>query len=144
MIQTLPLNRTILTRLKPRVDLAKKLADAVLAKEKGHGDDTWLKNAAEDLGVEYDPEEFEGMELGHSGRGGGRKKKEKEARNLTKAEMGALRAQLRAELAQRVNLGVSEKYITGGRVNVAALLKERENATVGGLFLGGDGLGLDL
>lgn len=144
LIQTLPLNRTILTRLKPRVDLAKKLADAVLAKEKGHGDDAWLRNAAEDLGVEYDPEEFEGAELGHGGRGGGRKKKEKEARNLTKAEMGALRAQLREEMSKRVNLGVSEKYITGGRVDVAALLRERENATVGGLFLGGEGLGLDL
>ncbi|KAK0386757.1 hypothetical protein NLU13_6593 [Sarocladium strictum] len=144
LIQTLPLNRTILTRLKPRVDLAKKLADAVLAKEKGNGDDAWLRNAAEDLGVEYDPEEFEGAELGHGGRGGGRKKKEKEARSLTKAEMGALRAQLREELSRRVNLGVSEKYITGGRVDVAALLREKERATVGGLFLGGEGLGLDL
>jgi ATP-dependent RNA helicase DDX24/MAK5 len=143
-IQTLPLNRTILTRLKPRVDLAKKLADAVLAKEKGNGEDAWLRNAAEDLGVDYDPEDFDSAELGHGGRGGGRKKKEKEARSLTKAEMGALRARLREELGKRVNLGVSERYITGGRVNVAALLKERENNTVGGLFLGGEGLGLDL
>lgn len=143
-IQTLPLNRTILSRLKPRVDLAKKLADAVLAKEKGNGEDAWLRNAAEDLGVDYDPDDFDGAELGHSGRGGGRKKKEKEARALTKAEMGALRAQLREELGRRVNLGVSERYITGGRVDVGALLKERQNNTVGGMFLGGEGLGLDL
>jgi hypothetical protein len=29
-------------------------------------------------------------------------------------------------------------------VNVSALLKERENASIGGIFLGGEGLGLDL
>ena len=144
VIQTLPLAHTVTSRLKPRVTLAKRLADAVLAKEKGHGDEAWLRDAADDLGVEYDPEEFGSMDVGAGGRGGGRKRKEKEARSLTKAEMGSLRAQLREELGRRVNLGVSERYITGGRVDVAALLKEREGATAGGLFLGGEGLGLDL
>lgn len=57
--------------------------------------------------------------------------KEAAARALTKAEMGALRAQLREELSRRVNLGVSERYITGGRVDIAALLKEK-----GGCFWG--------
>lgn len=148
MIQTLPLNRTILTRLRPRVDLAKKLADAVLAKEKSHGDDAWLRGAAEDLGVEYDPDEFaEAGALaggGKNGRGGGRRRKEKEASGLTKAEMGMLRAKLREEMSRRVNLGVSEKYITGGRVDVAKLIAERESNSSAGIFLGGEGLGLDL
>ncbi|KAM0254681.1 hypothetical protein ACHAQJ_006531 [Trichoderma viride] len=140
-IETLAIDRKIAQRLKPRVDLAKRLADAVLAKEKGHSEDTWLRNAAEELGVEYDSEEFEGGAPGNwGGRGGGRKKKEKEARQLSKAEMGALRAQLREELSKRVNLGVSEKYITGGRVDIGALLREKEKGSVGGLFLGGDGL----
>jgi ATP-dependent RNA helicase DDX24/MAK5 len=75
------------------------------------------------------------------GRGGGRKKKEAAAKALTKAEMGALRAQLREELSRRVNMGVSERYITGGRVDIGALLKEKG----GGVFLGNaDGLGFDL
>ncbi|KAL6699449.1 P-loop containing nucleoside triphosphate hydrolase protein [Trichoderma pleuroticola] len=140
-IETLAIDRKIAARLKSRVDLAKRIADAVLAKEKGHSEDTWLRNAAEELGVDYDSEEFDGSAPGNwGGRGGGRKKKEKEARQLSKAEMGALRAQLREELSRRVNLGVSEKYITGGRVDVGALLREREKGSVGGLFLGGDGL----
>ncbi|KAI5459412.1 P-loop containing nucleoside triphosphate hydrolase protein [Mariannaea sp. PMI_226] len=139
-IQTLPVDRKTASRLKPRVDLAKRLADTVLAKEKAHSDDQWLRGAAEDLGVEYDSEDFESTSLGKGGRGGGRKKKEAAAKSLTKAEMGALRAQLREELSRRVNLGVSERYITGGRVDVGALLKEQ-----GGMFLGHtDGLGFDL
>lgn len=143
-IQTLPLDRQIASRLKPRLDLSKRLADAVLAKEKAHSDESWLRNAAEDLGVEYDEEDFDSAQLGWGGRGGGRKRKEMEARGLTKAEMGALRAQLRGELSRRVNLGVSERYIAGGRVDVAALLREKENGTMG-LFLGGsDSLGWNL
>ncbi|KJZ76955.1 ATP-dependent RNA helicase MAK5 [Hirsutella minnesotensis 3608] len=145
VIQSLPVDRKIASRLRPRVDLAKRVADAVLAKEKANGDDAWLRAAAEDLGVEYDADEFESSTAGgaRGGRGGGRRRKEKEARALTKAEMGALKAQLREELSHRVNLGVSERYITGGRVDVAALLRERESAT-GGIFLGGDNLGLGL
>lgn len=147
-IQVLPLDRKIASRLKPRVELSKRIADAVLAKEKGHSDDQWLRGAAEELGVEYDEDEFEEVSAGGwgaGGRGGGRRRKEKAARALTKAEMGALKAQLREELGRRVNLGVSEKYITGGRVDVGALLRERENASGGmGIFLGGDGLGFEL
>ncbi|PNY27395.1 ATP-dependent RNA helicase MAK5 [Tolypocladium capitatum] len=147
-IQTLPLDRKVASRLKPRVDLSKRIADAVLAKEKGHSDDQWLRGAAEELGVEYDEDEFEEVSAGGwgtGGRGGGRRRKEKMARALTKAEMGALKAQLKEELGRRVNLGVSEKYITGGRVDVGALLRERENASGGmGVFLGADGLGLGL
>ncbi|KAH6880465.1 P-loop containing nucleoside triphosphate hydrolase protein [Thelonectria olida] len=139
-IQTLPVDRKSASKLKPRVDLAKRLADTVLAKEKAHSDDKWIRGAAEDLGVEYDSEDFDKNELGKGGRGGGRKKKEAAAKALTKAEMGALRAQLREELSRRVNMGVSERYITGGRVDIGALLKEKN-----GVFLGNtDGLGFDL
>ena len=141
VIQTLPIDRKVASRLKPRADLSKKLADAALAKEKVRSDDSFMRSAAEDLGVEYDSEEMDESNMGQRGRGGGRKKKEKAASEMTKAEMGAVRAQLREALSQRVNLGVSEKYITGGRVDIAALLKEKE-AGQKGLFLGGDGLGL--
>ncbi|OAA38214.1 DEAD-like helicase [Beauveria brongniartii RCEF 3172] len=143
IIETLPLDKKIVARLKPRADLSKKLADAVLAKEKAHSEDAWLRGAADELGVEYDEDEFETNNSGagfRGGRGGGRKRKDKEAAALSKAEMGALRAQLRQELARRVNLGVSERYVAGGRVDMAKLIREKEKAatTVGGLFLGGD------
>ncbi|KAF4435308.1 ATP-dependent RNA helicase MAK5 [Fusarium austroafricanum] len=143
-IQTLLIDRKMASRLKPRVDLAKKIADTVLAKEKAHSDDTWLRNAAEELGVEYDSDDLEAVNAncGKGGRGGGRRRKEQAAKGLSKAEMGALKAQLREELSRRVNLGVSERYITGGRVDVGALLREGQN---GGIFLGNtDGLGFDL
>ncbi|WKT46125.1 Helicase, C-terminal [Fusarium oxysporum f. sp. vasinfectum] len=143
-IQTLLIDRRMASRLKPRVDLAKKIADTVLAKEKAHSDDTWLRNAADELGVEYDSEDLEAVNAsgGKGGRGGGRRRKEQAAKSLSKAEMGALKAQLREELSRRVNLGVSERYITGGRVDVGALLREGKN---GGIFLGNtDGLGFDL
>lgn len=143
-IQTLLIDRKAASRLKPRVDLSKKIADTILAKEKGHSDDTWLRNAADELGVEYDSDDIDEINGGgpKGGRGGGRRRKEQKAQQLTKAEMGALKAQLREELSRRVNLGVSERYITGGRVDVAALLREGQQ---GGMFLGNtDGLGFDL
>ncbi|KAH7129981.1 P-loop containing nucleoside triphosphate hydrolase protein [Dactylonectria estremocensis] len=141
-IQTLPLDHKMTTRLKPRVTLAKTLADTVLAKEKAHSDDQWMRNAADELGVEYDSDDLEAANKGKGGRGGGRLKKEQAARGLTKAQTGALRAQLREELGRRINLGVSERYVTGGRVDIAALLKE---GATGGVFLGNtDGLGFDL
>ncbi|OAA69647.1 DEAD-like helicase [Cordyceps fumosorosea ARSEF 2679] len=140
VIETLPLDKKVAARLKPRADMAKALADAALAKERARGEDRWLRGAADDLGVEYDSDEFDAGGAGgfRGGRGGGRKRKEKEAAGLSKAETGALRAQLREDLARRVNLGVSERYIAGGRVDVARLIREKEQASVGGLFLGGD------
>ncbi|KAL6408196.1 ATP-dependent RNA helicase MAK5 [Ilyonectria robusta] len=141
-IQTLPLDPKMASRLKPRVTLAKTLADTVLAKEKAHSDDQWMRNAAEELGVEYDSDDLDAASKGKGGRGGGRLKNEAAARGLTKAEMGAMRAQLRDELSRRVNLGVSERYVTGGRVDMGALLRE---GAKGGIFLGNtNGLGFDL
>lgn len=58
-IRTLDIDRRIVSRVKPRLTLAKKLADASIAKEKGHKRDDLFREAAEDLGVEYDSEELE-------------------------------------------------------------------------------------
>ena len=137
MIQALAIDRKIPSRLKPRLDLSKRLADAVLAKEKASSSSQWLKAAAEDLGVDYTSDLSDDAPMGGSGRGGGRKKKEKQAREMTKAELRIMRAKLKDELSQRVNMGVSEKYITGGRVDVGRLLREKEQGMVMGLFLGG-------
>ncbi|KAI1356025.1 P-loop containing nucleoside triphosphate hydrolase protein [Xylaria sp. FL0043] len=121
-VQTLDMDRKLVSRLKPRVTLAKKIADAALAKEKGGKDDEWMRNAAEELGVEYDSDELE--QAGKwGGRGGGRKKKQQEAREMTKAELGAMRAELRDLLSRRVNAGVSEKYIANGLVDIDELLR---------------------
>ncbi|KAI1435455.1 DEAD/DEAH box helicase [Xylaria sp. CBS 124048] len=121
-VQTLDMDRKLVSRLKPRLTLAKTIADAGLAKEKGNKDDEWMRNAAEELGVEYDSDDLE-LAGNWGGRGGGRKKKQKEAQEMTKAELGAMRAELRDLLSRRVNTGVSEKYIANGLVDVDELLR---------------------
>ena len=138
-MRSLDIDRRVVSRLKPRVTLAKKIADSALAKEKKGHENEWMRSAAEELGVDYDSEEFEAAGGGRKGRGTGRKLKEKEARGLTKAEVGALRAELRGLLAQRVNVGVSERYLTAGSIDVKELLKGAK-----GEFLGKvDGIGMD-
>lgn len=137
-IRTIDIDRRLVNRLKDRVTLAKKIADTQLAKEKGNKDDDWMKNAAEELGVDYDSEEMDKMGK-WAGRGSGRKAKQDEARGLSKAEVGVLRAQLRELLSKRVNSGVSERYIASGNMNIDELLKGSK-----GEFLGNvDGLDLD-
>ncbi|KAG9230105.1 P-loop containing nucleoside triphosphate hydrolase protein [Amylocarpus encephaloides] len=138
-MRSLDIDRKVVARLKPRVTLAKKIADSSLAKEKKGHDDDWVRNAAEELGVDYDSEEFEAAGGQRKGRGTGRKLKEKEARALTKNELGALRSELKSLLAQRVNVGVSERYLTAGSVDVNELLKGTK-----GEFLGQvDGIGME-
>lgn len=138
-MRSLDLDRKVVARLKPRVTLAKKIADSLLAKEKKGHDDDWMKNAAEELGVDYDSEEFDAAGGGRKGRGTGRRLKEKEARSLTKIELAALRGELKGLLAQRINSGVSERYLTAGAVDINELLKGTK-----GDFLGKvDGIGMD-
>jgi ATP-dependent RNA helicase DDX24/MAK5 len=114
----------------------------MLAKEKKGHEDDWVRAAAEELGVDYDSEEFEKAGGGGKGRGTGRKAKEREARALSKAEVAELRVELKASLAKRINVGVSERYLTAGGngvVDVDELLKGLK-----GEFLGKvDGIGLD-
>ncbi|KAF4595699.1 ATP-dependent RNA helicase MAK5 [Ophiocordyceps camponoti-floridani] len=126
VIPLLPLDVTIAARLRHRVSLAKKIADAGLAKNKARSDDAWMRAAAEELGVDYEDD----IET---------KKKSPLESFLSKPETAALRAELAAELGRRVNLGVSERYLAGGRVDVGALLADKQ-----GIFLGGHGLDLGL
>lgn len=135
LIKELDIDRKLVARLKPRLELAKKIADAYLAKEKGNKDEDWMRKAANDLGVEYDEDAEKTM--GWGGRGSGRKGKETELRMLTKRELGMMKAQLRELLGQRINAGVSTRYITG-RGDVDELLAADND------FLGKvDGLGFD-
>jgi len=139
-IRTLDIDRRIVSRLKPRAILSKKLADTVIAKEKKNSNDDMFVQAAEDLGIDYDSEEFEKEAKGKKGRGSGRKKKEKAASEMTKAEFAAVRQELRSLLAERINTGVSARYLTSGGIDVEALMKGEGNTG----FLGAvDGLGFD-
>ena len=138
-MHTLDIDRRLVARLKPRTSLAKKIADASLAKEKRGHEDEWLRTAADELGVDYESEEFAAQEGSRKGRGQGRKKAEKEPMALLKGDVQTLRARLKELLAQRVNVGVSERYLTSsGAVDVDELLRNGMN----GDFLGRvEGLG---
>ncbi|GFG09105.1 ATP-dependent RNA helicase mak5 [Aspergillus udagawae] len=131
-LESLELDRRVVSRVKPRVTLASRITDANIAKEKISAEDNWLRNAAEDLGVEYDSEEFDESNGKGRGRGGGRHLKQKEVGSVSKAELAGLRAELKQFLSQRVNVGVSERYLTAGRVDIDALLRGEGNAS----FLG--------
>jgi ATP-dependent RNA helicase DDX24/MAK5 len=138
-IRSLDLDGKVLARLKPRVALAKRIADSALAKEKKNHDGDWIRHAAEELGVDYDSDEFEAADKGRRGRRTGRNLKEKEARELTKGELSTLKGELKALLGQRVNTGVSERYLTVGAVDIDELLNGAK-----GDFLGKvDGIGFE-
>lgn len=131
-MRTLELDSQIVTRLKPRVNLSKKISDSSLAKEKIGHEDSWLRKAAEDLGVEYDSEDFAAQEGSRGGRGQGRKKAEKVSQEISKGELAALKAELKGLLSKRINVGVSEKYLSAGGLDVDELLR----GVVTGDFLG--------
>ncbi|CAJ2652056.1 unnamed protein product [Trifolium pratense] len=88
-----------------------------------------LKNAAEELGVDYDSD---AARVGGKGRGSGRRLRENEVRSLTKNELYAMKEELKSLLAHKVNVGISEKYLAGtGSVNVNELYQGREEIYLG-------------
>ncbi|KAI4086746.1 MAG: hypothetical protein LQ344_007315 [Seirophora lacunosa] len=127
-IRTLDLDRRIVARLKQRTVLAKDIADAGMAKGKKGHEDKWLRDAAEELGVEYDSEAFRDG----SGKGKGKKRKGERARGASGQDIAGMKAELKALLARRVNVGVSERYLSAGGWDVEALLE----GGGGGEFLG--------
>lgn len=133
-LESLDIDRRVVSRLRPRMALAKRITDSTIAKEKVNTEDNWLRAAADDLGVEYDSDEFDQSKGRGRGRGGGRERRDKEASETSKSEMAGLRAELKQHLSQRVNIGVSEKYLTAGRIDIGALLRgEGNNAFLGHL-----------
>ncbi|KAH6640626.1 P-loop containing nucleoside triphosphate hydrolase protein [Chaetomium tenue] len=117
-VHTIDIDRRLVSHLRPRVGLAKKITETGIAKEKGAKEDDWMRNAAEELGVEFNAEELEAAGL-WKGKGSGKKLREKEARAVTKAEVKQWRWELKELLARRVNTGVSEKYLGGATPLVA-------------------------
>ncbi|RMJ27191.1 hypothetical protein PHISP_01960 [Aspergillus sp. HF37] len=131
-LESIELDRRIVGRVKPRVTLAASITDSNIAKEKVSAEDSWLRSAADDLGVDYDSDEFNDTLSRGRVRGRGRQQREKQDGNVSKAELGRMRAELKGLLSQRVNVGVSERYITSGRVDIEALLRgEGNNAFLG-------------
>ncbi|KAL2827825.1 ATP-dependent RNA helicase mak5 [Aspergillus cavernicola] len=126
-LESLEIDRRVVARIRQRVTLAASITDSNIAKEKITTEENWLRNAAEGLGVEYDSEEFE-QGGGHGrGRGRGRHARDKEVGSVSKDELAGIRAELNQLLSQRINVGVSERYLTSGRVDIEALLRGEGN-----------------
>lgn len=125
----------IITRVRPRLSLAQKITSTTQSIAKTSSSDSWVRKFAEELGQDYDSEEFEeeARRL-KRGKGGGREKKRREDASVGKQQIAAWRAELGELLAKRVNLGVSERYLAGGGVNVDKLI-DGEGAQ--GVFLEG-------
>ncbi|KIX92640.1 uncharacterized protein Z520_11669 [Fonsecaea multimorphosa CBS 102226] len=122
--ETIQLEGRLMQSLEPHVSLAQKITEATQAKVKTASKEDWLRTAAEELGVDYDSEEFEHQgQRGKRGRGGARTKKEKDHAAISREQLSRWRAELDALLKKRINLGISERYLAGGRVDVEALLQ---------------------
>ena len=121
------LDRTLVGRLRPRVSLAERIATFETDKARAKSRDNFMREAAEDLGVELSDEGSEDSDgVGRRQKQGG-KGKEKD----TQAQVQQLRAELKELLRRRVNVGVSERYLTAGGVDMDAMLNGQAGAFIG-------------
>ena len=143
-LRPVEIDRTVITRLKPRLTLAKRIADAEIAGVKKGKEERWVRDAAEELGVDTsDDDLFFGGKQRRGGKGAGGRanggkgkgaRRNAKAEGTSKSEVGDMKARLKGLLSRRVNTGVSERYLSAGGVDVEALLEGR-----GGGFLGAVG-----
>lgn len=122
-LETLTLSPDLLKRVKPRVTLSQKLTACSMAKEKERSSSSFFKEAAEELGVEYNSDDEEAEAKGR-GRGKGRKKREKTAREVPKEEIAGMKKRLKDELAKRIVVGGSARYLTAGGWDLEELMAE--------------------
>ncbi|KAL9052358.1 MAG: hypothetical protein Q9162_005450 [Coniocarpon cinnabarinum] len=126
----------VLSQLRSRAELAKKIADVEQAKEKANSGDRLFQEAADDLGL--DLEELDELDdrRGKGARGKKRKQMQSEALSVSKGEVQQAKAELKRQLAQRIKTGgVSERYLANGTVDIGALIDEEKSENAG-LFLG--------
>jgi ATP-dependent RNA helicase DDX24/MAK5 len=131
------LDRTLVGRLQPRISLAAKIASIETNAARARSRDNLFREAAEDLGVDLEENDSDSDDGGRRDAKNGKGKGGAKGSD-THAETKRLRGELRALLSRRVNVGVSESYITSGGMDVEGLL--RGDA---GVFIGKTG-GLEL
>lgn len=130
-LRTLSINRTLLTRLKPRLTLSANIVSAQSSLSKASSETSWLRRAAADLDVEYDPADFaDAVDYSSTSQSRGRKRATRETASATagmdKRQIAAWKGELGALLRRRVNVGVSERYLSAGGLDLGSLLAERD------------------
>ena len=126
-LEPIYVERQLVARLLPRLTLSQKITGATLAKAKVGSQDGWLRTAAEEIGVDFDSDDFAAAGAKNSrGRGSMKRQQQKLAGAVPKAEVSNWRSQLKDLLSKHINLGVNERYLTGGSADMNALLDARE------------------
>lgn len=137
-IRSIDIDRRIISQLRDRIAYAKKLADSLIAKEMQNKDDKALNELAESMDLDYE-EVFERTNAGPKKWRSGHRKEELDAQILPKSAVRAGARELKILLSKPINMGVSERYLAAGGVDMAELMRNGP-----GDFLGKvDFLGLD-
>ncbi|KAI5951466.1 MAK5 [Candida jiufengensis] len=113
-VKLLPIEMDLIGQLKPRIELAGKLADANVSSTATRKEDSWVKQAAEDLGVEdlHDLDEFEDDIIK-------KQRKRKEGKSLTKDEQKRMRYELNSMISIPIRKNNRRSYLTSGFDNLA-------------------------
>lgn len=116
----------VVSRIRDRVTIAKKLTDSKTESTYKGKDSSWMKEAAEDLGIDLDSD-FEMSDDDTSKKSKPKgwiplKGKKKDAEKiLSKAEAQNLRLHLK-DLLQKPVMNISGKYLTNGKINLAHMV----------------------
>lgn len=113
-VKLLPVEHDLVAQIRTRVQIAAKLADASIAGTATRKEDSWLKQAAEDLGIENlsDVDEFEDDVIK-------KQRQRKQKKSLAAEEQKVLRYQLKEQLAVPLRKNHRRSYITSGIENLA-------------------------
>lgn len=110
-VKLLPIEMDLVSQLKPRVAIAAKLANSTISTVSTKKSDSWMKEAADELGVDLE-EEFTDDHL--------RKQRLRDDNKIvTKAEAASLRAELKKLLSERLRVNKRRSYLTSGVENLA-------------------------
>lgn len=113
-LKLLPIDGDILSQLRQRVSLASKIADSEISFSSTRKEESWVKQAADDLGLEdiSDFDDFEDDVLK-------KQRRKKEKKMLTKEKAQMLKIELKDLLAKSIRLNHRRSYISGGLENLA-------------------------
>lgn len=116
-VKLLPVEMDLVSQLRPRVELAGRLADSNISSTATRKENSWVKQAAEELGVEdlHDLDEFEDDIIK-------KQRKRQESKRLDKNEQKRLRFELRELLANPIRKNNRRSYLTSGLQNLAHLM----------------------
>ncbi|CCH45589.1 ATP-dependent RNA helicase [Wickerhamomyces ciferrii] len=110
-VERLPIESDIVNQLRERSVLASQLADNEVSTKSLTKEDSWLKQAAEDLDIDMsDMEEDEILKKNRS---------KKENKRLSSNEISKKKYELSGLLSQNIRKDLRKSYLTGGLINLA-------------------------